>query len=171
MEKGLIHLYHGDGKGKTTCGMGLCLRAYASSKKVVIVQFLKSGASPEVLCMKESFNIPVYAGKSFNGFTWDMKDDEKPSAITYNNEMFKRATNEDCDVLLLDEILATLDLGLIDISLIEDFILNKPEHLELILTGRNPSEFILSKADYITEMKKIRHPYDKGIQARKGIEY
>lgn len=168
---GLIHLYHGEGKGKTTSAMGLALRAVTNGKKVVIVQFLKNGKSSEVKALEEKFGIIIYAENVTGKFSWDMNEKELAQTLDLHNKNFKEAISQQADLLILDEICSACTTNLIDTNMLEKFLSNKPEKLEVVMTGRNPMNFMLEKADYITEMKKIKHPYDQGIEARKGIEY
>lgn len=167
----LIHLYHGEGKGKSTASFGLALRAIASGKKVVVCQFLKNGKSGEVLALENKFGVIIYTAKNIEKFSWQMDENERKLSYNLHNEIFEKAINEQCDLLILDEICAVCTTELIDIEKVENFLENRPKNTEIVLTGRNPQQFMLEKADYITEMKKIKHPFDEGISARKGIEF
>lgn len=169
--KGLIHIYCGEGKGKTTAAMGLCLRAAASGKKVVLVQFLKDGTSNELKLLAEMENVYIVAGKVCKEFVWNMSEEQKAETKKVHTENLKKALDLNPEVLVLDEICAACSTKLIDEELIKDTVVNKPENMELILTGRDPKDYMMECADYITEMKKIRHPFDKGVHARKGIEF
>jgi cob(I)alamin adenosyltransferase len=173
VKEGLIHLYHGKGKGKTTAAMGLCLRALGSGKKIAVIQFLKDGSSSELKVLKTLPNVEVEtANKSVFSFAMTEKDREK--AANDCAELFEKAKQialEGAQVLLLDEICAAVNKGFLDSAVVEDFLKNKPKELEIILTGREPMDFMLEAADYITEMLCQKHPYEKGIKAREGIEY
>ena len=107
------------------------------------------------------------------GFSWNMNQEQKAEAAAYYTELFEKAwkMGGDQDVLVLDELCGAVDLGFVPEELVLAAIGRKPEHLEVVLTGRNPSRRLLELADYVTEMKMIRHPYENGIQARAGIEY
>ena len=173
---GLIHIYHGDGKGKTTAALGLALRAAGCGKNVVIVQFLKGWTCGEHNSLAHLPNISLFRAKpSSNKFTHEMTDEEKCQTKASQDECLKAALElvekGQCDVLILDEAIDTHQLGLLDTELLEGLIFNKPEFLELILTGRNPNTSMLEQADYVTEMIKHKHPYDEGIDARRGIEF
>lgn len=173
MSAGLIHLYYGNGKGKTTAAMGLCLRALGSGKKAAIVQFLKDGGSSELKALKAFPNVRVETAKEAV-FTFAMTDKDKEKAALTCAGLFetaKEAVSEGAQVLLLDEVCAAVKNGFLDSGELEQFLKNKPEHLEIILTGRDPAQFMLEAADYITEMVCRRHPYEKGVKAREGIEY
>jgi len=175
-DPGLIHIYYGDGKGKTTAALGLALRAAGCGKNVVIVQFLKSWDCGEHKTLQNLSNITLIRAKTAGGkFICDMNDDEKQITKTWQEESLEKAIdlvkNEQCDMLILDEAIDAQKLGMLDTILMEKIISEKPDSLELILTGHDPDPQLLEQADYVTEMVKHKHPYDKGIQARKGIEY
>ena len=171
---GLIHIYCGDGKGKTTAAAGLAVRALGAGKQVVFSQFLKNGKSSEISILNGLKNIYIYSSGTHTGFYKDLNDEERRKTKRDFRELFesviKRAQNG-IQLLVLDEIIPACNLEIIDEKSLTEFLKNKPEELEVVLTGRNPSQNLLSAADYITEMKKIRHPYDKGITARYGIEF
>lgn len=172
MEQGLIHIYCGDGKGKTTCAFGLALRCAGAGERVRIVQFLKGGETGEVTAMQNLPNVKILRAKQGTKFTFQMSEAERIQAKRDHTALLDKAfaQAEGLRMLVLDEIMAACTTGMVDEAHLIDLIQKKPEKLELVLTGRNPSEQLLALADYITEMKKVRHPYDKGIAARKGIE-
>jgi len=175
-EKGLMHIYFGGGKGKTTAALGLALRAAGCGKKVVIVQFLKDWECGELKSLAQLKNITVIRGKSFGGkFVCDMDDEEKQSLKVTQNECFEKALdmqqNGLCDMLVLDEVIDAYSLDVLDKALLDDLITNKPGSLELVITCHKPEAWMLDKADYVTEMVKHKHPYDEGICARHGIEF
>ncbi len=151
MERGLIHIYCGDGKGKTTCAFGLALRCAGIGEQVRIAQFLKGGDSGEVTAMQTFSNVEILRAKQGTKFTFQMNTEEKAQA--------KR-----------DHTKLLCTTGMVDVDELVSLIQARPTELELVMTGRNPPQELLDLADYITEMKKIRHPYDKGIAARRGIE-
>ena len=172
--KGLIHIYCGDGKGKTTAAMGLAVRAAGSGLNVVLTQFMKGDNSGELNILKTVNNIQlVFCEKNF-GFVWNMTEEEKQDAKREYTKQFDKAVRlaveSNADMLVMDEFMSCFELGFIDNEKALEFLKNKPEQLEVVLTGRNPSEELCALADYITEMKKIKHPFDKGINARRGIE-
>ena len=169
--KGLIHLYCGEGKGKTTAAMGLALRAASSGKEVVIVQFLKDGLSGEVRLLSTLKNVTLFAGKVCDSFTWNMTEKELIDTKNLHNELLKKAKEAKKDVLILDEVCGACSCCLLDEDLLKSIITEKDDDLEIVLTGRNPKEYMIEYADYITNMEKIKHPFDKGIGAREGIEY
>ena len=175
MDKGLIHYYYGFGKGKTTAAMGLALRASGSGRSVVIVQFLKNRMSCELLQMEKLGNITVLRGQSTNAFTNEMGKEDIISTTQIHNMNLAKALEYveagKCDMLVLDEATDAYELGMLDHDLFMEAVKNKPEMLELVITGHNPQEWLVDIADYVTVMQKYKHPYDRGIQARYGIEY
>ena len=170
MDKGLVHLYCGDGKGKTTAAMGLALRALGQGMRVVVVQFLKNGTSGELEPLKE-LGAAVYSGQPGAKFTFQMNAEEKAQATKENNARLAEALQQPCDLLILDEICAARNRGMVDEALAKQAVLERPQHREVVLTGRNPEAWMMEAADYITEMQPRRHPYEQGIPARKGIEF
>ena len=172
---GLVHIYCGDGKGKTTASVGAAVRAAGSGKKVVIKRFLKNDQSGEVEVLKKIPEITLLPCTRQFGFSWKMSPQEREEAKTYYNEelekAWKMALDQDSDMLILDEAVGACSLGFINEERLLALISSKPEKLEVILTGRNPSKALLTSADYVTEMVMRAHPYTRGIPARKGIEY
>lgn len=172
--RGLIHLYCGDGKGKTTAALGLTIRASGAGFRVVFVQFLKSYDTGELSVLDRLPNVTVLRGKEGNAFSFAMTDWEKEKNRIFQTENLTKATelatSGNCDMLVLDEAAGAYNRDLIDRSILEDFVRNKPEGLELVMTGRNPAQWMLDCADYVSEIRKVKHPYDKGIPARSGIE-
>ncbi|MEG0570389.1 MAG: cob(I)yrinic acid a,c-diamide adenosyltransferase [Oscillospiraceae bacterium] len=175
MDKGLIHIYTGDGKGKTSAALGVIMRAYGVGYNILFAQFLKGQDTGELTTLK-TLGIDVLRTESVKKFIPDMNESEKKSCanahkICYNN--VKRLVSEkDYDMLILDEVIPAINLGLIDLTDFLNFLQNKPLHTEVILTGRDAPKALMQMADYITDMHCIAHPYnDKGLPARKGIEY
>lgn len=173
-ETGLIHIYCGNGKGKTTTGMGLCARAAGFGYKVLIYQFMKDNSTSERNVLGLSDHITILNGLPLEKFSFQMTDEEKIQRKAYYESQFKmvteKARSEQYDVLFLDETIYTIGEGLLSEDLVLDFLKNKPEHLEVILTGRGPSQAMIDAADYVSEIQKIKHPYDQGYPSRKGIE-
>lgn len=179
MEKGLIHIYHGDGKGKTTCAIGLAIRALGAGYKVLFVQFLKGNHTSElnVLHTLEGFEI-VRCEKDYK-FTWLLNEDELQSLKHDHTQMMHGVIKKCFDkskvegervLLVLDELCATYKKDLVEKELVLNFLTNKPDNIEVVITGREPEPELIQLADYISEIKKIRHPMDNNIYARKGIE-
>lgn len=170
MAKGLIHLYWGDGKGKTTAAMGVAMRALAAGKKVIIVQFLKGQESGEITLLSQ-LGAKFYRGKAGHKFVFQMNEEEKADTRKVQDENLLAALQEPADLLILDEACAAVQLKMVDEALLKKTVLEKPEEQELILTGRNPADWMREIADYNTEMHCWRHPYEKGIKARRGVEF
>lgn len=172
---GLIHVYCGDGKGKTTCALGLALRAAGAKMNVVIIQFLKGSDTSELQSIKNIPEIKVLRNAEDYGFVSNMTPAQLETIKQMHNDNLNIALRlietEKCDLLILDELTYVYDMKLIDTEKIDSLIKNKPKNLELVITGRNPSSVFIDNADYITEMKALKHPFDKGIHARKGIEF
>lgn len=171
---GLVHIYCGDGKGKTTTGMGLCARAAGFGFRVLIYQFMKDNSTSERKVLSLSENITIIDGLPSEKFSFQMTPEEKAARRTYYGDQFRsvtaKAVREHYDVLFLDETIYTIRAGLLEEALVLDFLKNKPENLEVILTGQGPSDALIEAADYVSEIRKIKHPFDQGIPARKGIE-
>ena len=173
---GLVHIYYGGGKGKTTAALGLALRAAGSGKKIVIVQFLKDWLCGELESLSLIPNITVLRGKSSGGvFIHEMTEEQKVKTASIHNDNLKQALTLQsegmCDLLILDEAIDALNLNVLDHSLMDELLDSKPYGLEIVITGHNPTPELLQRSDYITEMVKHKHPYDAGITARKGIEF
>ena len=175
MNQGLIHLYTGDGKGKTTAALGLLLRAHGCGMRTILVQFLKSRETGEIKALNNLGNVTILRHTREFGFFNMESEQNKAEIIDQNNKNLLEAqclvSAGLCDLLVLDEICAAYSLNAIDTSLADNFVKNKPLSLELVLTGRDAPKCFIENADYITEFVKQRHPYDDGIAARKGIEY
>lgn len=170
MEQGLLHLYYGDGKGKTTAAMGLALRALGSGKRVVIVQFLKGRVSGEVALL-EQLGAEVYRGKAGQKFVSRMTEEEKAATRALQNQNLRAAMARCADLLVLDEAGSAWELGMVDQALLRQAVLQRPAAQECVLTAHTPPSWMAEAADYLTEMKCCRHPYQRGVPARKGIEY
>jgi cob(I)alamin adenosyltransferase len=168
--RGLVHLYSGDGKGKTTAAMGLALRALGNGRQVVIVQFLKGEPSGEVALLRQ-LGAQVMRDAPGMKFVFQMTEAEKQVAREAQNARLRAALAEQAELLILDEACAAVRLGMVDEALLRDAVLHKPCAQELVLTGRDPMDWMLEAADYHTEMQCRRHPYQKGIAARRGVEF
>ncbi len=173
MERGLIHLYFGDGKGKTTAAMGLCMRAAGHGMRVGIAQFLKPGNSGELAILKTLSCVHIFPFLKSVKFTFAMTEPEKIMAKDFYSQLLHdvKAKAPELDILLLDESVSVYTENLIDKRMFIEFLDNRPTGLEIILTGHIPPPELIEMADYISEIKKIRHPFEKGEKARKGIEW
>lgn len=176
-ENGMIHLYYGDGKGKTSAAIGLAIRAAGNGFDVIFLQFMKSWDSGELAIFKNIPNIHLIRSRKFDGFSWSWTPQERELIRKWNQELFFDAiTNKDLQLdsprlIIFDELLNAIEKDLIDTDTVTDFLKNKPAALEVVLTGRNVSEELLGIADYASEIRNIKHPFSRGIVGRKGIEY
>ena len=171
---GLIHIYTGDGKGKTTAALGLILRASGRGLNIVLGQFLKGRETGELRTIALLPGVKMFRGKPLTKFSFQMNEQEKAEVLQSHNEFIKELAsycdNNDIDLLVLDEVIGACGTHLLDERLLIDFLKHKPAHLEVVMTGRNPSSELLDLADYVSEICKRKHPFDKGIPAREGIE-
>ena len=179
LEKGLVQIYTGDGKGKTTAAFGLALRSAGQGNKVLIYQFLK----PPSLDIGERLALQLASVRiklEALDIEWDMvksfEDEEKiaqtQAAISEALEKIaETAEKRFYDIVILDEIVFCLSKGLAKLEDIKNIIDRKDPAVEIILTGRGATQELIDLADLVTEMKKIKHPFDKGLGARRGIEF
>lgn len=171
---GLTHIYCGDGKGKTTAAVGLALRMAGAGKNVVFAQFFKNGNSSEVNMLRGIDAVKTMHCKTVSGRFSRMSESEKrQAAMDYGRllEASLAAAEKNVRLLVLDEAVSACNHGIIREETVLRFLRSKPKQLEVVLTGRDPSDRLLELADYVTEMKKIKHPYDRGITARHGVEF
>jgi len=173
LEKGLVQVYTGNGKGKTSAAFGLALRAIGRGLKVYVIQFIKGGFDYGELYIVDK--LPNLTLKAFGrGRFVTEKPPEKEDvelaqeALALAKEVVKSG---EYDIVILDEVNVALNLKLIRIEKVLELIKNKPRHVELVLTGRYASDEMIKAADLVTEMKEVKHPYKGVYQARKGIEY
>jgi len=172
VRKGLVHVYCGDGKGKTTAAVGLAVRAVGAGLRVVFAQFLKNGRSSEMRILESLGNVEVLLASEKAKFSFSMSEDEKAAAREENTCFLEGIDIGGVDLLVLDEVVNACRLGLIDAEAVHRFVEEKPEELELVLTGRGPDSFLLDHADYVTNMECVRHPLaSEGVKARKGVEF
>ena len=171
----MIHIYYGDGKGKTTAAAGLAVRAAGSHMRVLFVQFLKTERSGERNILRGLDNVTLTACPETLKFTNEMSDAERQQAAALFRGIFERsaatALSERYDMIVLDEVFDVMHEGMLGEAKVYEFITNAPNSIEIVMTGHNPPERFFNQADYVTEMKKIKHPYDKGLSGRIGIEY
>ena len=165
----MLHIYTGEGKGKTTAAMGLAMRAIGHGRKVVILQFLKSGTSGELRPLIKA-GATVISGKSGSKFVSAMSPEEREKTRKMNDGYLREVLGMQFDLLVLDEACAALKYDMVDPELIRAAVAMRSER-EIVVTGRDPADFLLEAADYITDMVCVRHPYERGIAAREGIEY
>ncbi len=178
LEKGLVQIYTGPGKGKTTAALGLAMRAAGRGNRVLFYQFLKPPSLHlgERVAIKKLDNIEL----GMLEHAWDLKkslqDEQTMSEMRQAvgeamKELTTAAAERKYDVMILDEIVYCYSKGLIGLKDIKTLIESRDEHVEIVLTGRGADEELINLADLVTEMNSIKHPFEKGIKARKGIEY
>ncbi|WP_296047165.1 cob(I)yrinic acid a,c-diamide adenosyltransferase [uncultured Gemmiger sp.] len=165
----MLHLYWGNGKGKTTAAMGLALRALGHGRRVVIVQFLKDGTSGEIAPLRAA-GAAVYACPNAK-FTWLMDEADKAAAREASARALGQALAGPFDLLVLDEACAALKSGILDEALLRRAVAFAKNGREVVLTGRDPAPWLQEAADYSTEMRAHKHPYADGVAAREGVEY
>ena len=173
--KGLVHIYTGNGKGKTTAAIGLGIRACGRGLRVLMVQFLKGAETGEVHTLKKlEPDFLLYRSTEIKKFTWNMTAGELRQTADIQQNIFKyaydAAMSGSWDMVILDEVMGALDSRMLQLKDVEKLIEEKPEGLELILTGRNAPAELVGLADYVSEIKAVKHPMEKGIPARTGIE-
>jgi cob(I)alamin adenosyltransferase len=172
-ELGKVHVYTGDGKGKTTAALGLALRAAGHGRKVLVVQFMKGDI--EYGELRAAKNVPGITIVQFGRPEFVDKKAPAPEDIEGARKALAFAreamAKKECDVLILDEVNVAVDFGLVGAKEVLEVLRSRPGGIEVVLTGRDaPKEFI-EHADLVTEMRKVKHPYDKGLKCREGIEY
>ena len=161
-ENGLVQIYYGDGKGKTTAAFGLAFRCAGWGRRVVIAQFLKSSPCGELTAAERFPTLTVLRSKGIHKFTFQMNDEEKAVVAENCRTLLRQAAElaraEEARLLVLDEVIDAL----------RD---ERPAGLEVVLTGHSLPEALERRADYITHMVKEKHPYDRGVTARREIEF
>ncbi len=171
----MLHIYFGEGKGKTTAAVGLAVRAAGRGLNVLFVQFLKTEDSGERLAMEQLESIDLVPCPTELKFVEQMTDEEKLECRVYCHSIFDRSIRNallgNYNMIIFDEIFSAIEFGMLSEVELFNFLTNAPQNLEVVLTGHHPGEKILPLADYCTEMKLLAHPYQKGVSARKGIEY
>lgn len=175
MKQGLVEIYTGDGKGKTSASVGLCVRARGHDFKVLFVQFIKGSRTGEIKPLK-SIGVDILRDETTSKFIFEMDDDEKQSYKTAEETLFSKAKEKaSCyDIVVFDEILGAVSTGMIELTELMEFIRTKPDSCELILTGRAEGEILKTLsdvADLVSSVNMVKHPFEKGIEARKGIEF
>ncbi|MCX7795507.1 MAG: cob(I)yrinic acid a,c-diamide adenosyltransferase [bacterium] len=174
MQKGLVEVYTGDGKGKTTSAFGLALRALGRGKKVIIFQFIKSSTSPsgEVIALKKAFpEVEIIQGGRGRFITDKPTEEDIALSKSLYKKILSAVSSGMYDIVVVDEIFPAYNIGLITLDEIIALIERKAENTELVLTGRGAPEEIIKLSHLVTEMREVKHPYKEGIKARIGIEY
>jgi cob(I)alamin adenosyltransferase len=173
LEPGLVQVYTGDGKGKTSAAFGLAIRALGRGLKVYVIQFIKGGFDyGELRTIEQLSNLEL---KAFGSGKFITEKPPKEEDVILAKEAFEFAkkiiAKGEYDIVVLDEVNVALNLRLITVEEVLNLLENKPKHVELILTGRNAPTEIVEVADLVTEMKEIKHPFQKGMPPRKGVEF
>jgi len=184
---GLVHVMTGDGRGKTTSSLGLALRALGSNLRAYMIQFLKSGTTGEIFSINKYLHgmkivqfgvdavrerqqkLDVFRDKG-SRFIFNPDEEEKEAAILGFQHAKQIINSGEYDLVILDEINVALDKGLIPMKEVLD-LMDNHGNVELIFTGRDVPEEVIDKADYVSRVERVKHPWQKGIKARKGIEY
>jgi len=176
LERGYVHLITGDGPGKTTAAIGLAVRALGNGLRVCIVQFMKNQhwrtGYGEIRFFKRTRNVEI---RQFGTGSFIKEGSYSSADAKLAEEGLKFAKEKmlsgKYDLIILDEANVALDFGLIDLEQVLSLIRSKPTQLELILTGRNAPKELYDVSDYVVSIDSIKHPYDRGVEARRGIEY
>lgn len=171
--RGLIQVYTGSGKGKTTAAWGLVLRVLGAGGKVAVVQFLKPQESSEVKAAKSIPNLSLYGRTRPYDPHIDQRQNEQLHEDSHRDFGIASVLigSGDYDMVVLDEINVVLEYGFVSKEEMLEVLRKRPEHVEVILTGRYAPDWLIEAADLVTEMKEIKHPSHVGVEARKGIEF
>ena len=173
---GLVIVYTGKGKGKTTAALGMALRAVGHDRRICMIQFIKGswhyGEMTSSKLLEPQFEL-IAVGKGFVGILDDKSPREEHVKIAQEAVQISREKiqSKKYDIIILDEINYAVNLGLVEVNDVLDLIKIKPSTLHLVLTGNYASDEIINAADLVTEMKEVKHPFQVGIKAKKGIDY
>ena len=178
VEKGLLIVHTGKGKGKSTAAFGLVVRAIGNGMKVGIVQYVKGKWQTGERGVLEKFPEQVEIRTMGEGFTWETQDRARDiraaeSAWEVSKRMIEASRGDDpkYDLVLLDELNIVLRYGYLDLAEVVEFLSNRPEMLHVVVTGRNAKPELVEAADLVTEMTMVKHPFRAGVKAQKGIEF
>ena len=164
----MIHIIIGDGQGKTTSSVGLAVRSAGYGLSVLFIQFLKDSSSGEIQILKKIPEVTVAHAPVNYGFSYQMTADQLSDTAKEYEKLMNKAILSDASLIVLDEVIHALNAGLVSEDQLRKVLGKKTE---IVLTGRNAPGWLQEKADYVSEIRKIKHPYDRGISARRGIEY
>lgn len=171
---GLIHLYVGDGKGKTTAAAGLAMRALGCGKQVLFGQFLKGRPTGEIASLAQ-LGAKILRAKSGEKFIFQLSPEEKAESVRLHTQALAEIGEEIAsgrfDLVILDEVVDAVNSGVVPLEQLTALLDHRPDTVEVVLTGRNPPEEIVKRSDYYTEFVCRKHPYQRGVPAREGIEY
>ena len=173
LDRGYIHVYTGDGKGKTTAALGLALRAMGHGLRVFVIHFMKGNIRYGELEMARKLG-PDLEIRQMGRETFVNRENPDPEDVRLAREALVLAGEVTgagkYDLVVLDEVNVAVDFGLIPVDGVLELMRNRPKHVELVLTGRNAHPEVVAEADLVTEMKLIKHYYDRGVAAREGVE-
>lgn len=169
----MIHIYCGDGKGKTTAAMGLALRMAGRGRGVVVAQFMKGEDSGERRALAHVPGVTLLDVPEQVKFSYALTPEERHAETLRSRGLLDQAAalalDGGCGLVVLDEACAAVEAGLLELEPLLAFL--DAARTEVVLTGRAPAPALLDRGDYITRLEKVRHPYDKGVQARMGVEF
>ncbi len=168
LKKGFVHVYTGNGKGKTSAALGLCLRAVGRGLKCTFIQFLKGWETGELLAAKY---LPGFEFIQTGRPDYDFKPTEEDRRMVHEGLKLAEEKLEETDVLVLDEIIVAVHLNLLEENRLLSLIERKPENVEVVLTGRHATSRLIEAADYVTYFQLVKHPFYREEGARKGIDY
>lgn len=171
----MVHLYCGDGKGKTTAAAGLAVRAAGDGFRVIFAQFMKGSESGEVKVLDGLDNVEVMRAEAQDKFTFSMNEEERRLAAEENAKLLRRVGERAAEtkpfLIVLDEAVSAVYNDMITDEDLRGFIERNRDDYEIVITGGTPEVWMIDIADYVTDLQKIKHPFDNGLEARKGIEY
>lgn len=175
IERGLVIIYTGEGKGKTTAALGLVLRAVGYNKKCLIIQFGKAWFTGELAGIKKLSPLVkiIQGGKGFLNLLGNKvsKENHKKAALEAFELLYKEVMSDQWDVIVADEIVGAVYAKLLPLELVVKLITDKPSRLDLILTGHHAPKALVNMADLVTDMQMIKHPFQKGVLAKKGVDF
>ncbi len=175
----MIHLYTGEGKGKTTAAIGLCVRAVGRGYPVCFSQFMKGNDTGELYVLERLPNVEILRSRKNYGFYASMTEADKKELTKVHNSildsLLEKAGSGGCRMVVMDELTYPVKWGLLDMRKLETLLdmgkKGSAADVEIVITGRDAADFLQNAADYITQMECVRHPFEKGIAAREGIEF
>lgn len=169
----MIHLYTGEGKGKTTAAIGLAVRAAGNGRQVIFAQFMKGNDTGELHSLEKLQNIRIMRSTQDFGFYASMSGEDRCGLTKMHDrilsDILEAVKLQKCFMVVLDEITYPVKWGLVDVDRLKELL--AVDGVELVCTGRDAAPFLWDAADYITEMQCVRHPFEKGVAARRGVEY
>lgn len=171
----MLQIYYGDGKGKTTCAVGLAVRCAGTGGKVLFVQFLKDNKGNERKILEKIENITLYPCPNKIKFLFDMNENEKTEISKVCRDTFidsiQFAVTQEYSMIIFDELNCVIGNKIIDIDLVKEYLNKYKNNIEVVLTGYDFPKQLEDLADYISYIQKLKHPFDNNIKARKGIEF